>query len=128
MSTFVCPKAPRNNPRHNFPTGGAVCAYGCGVAQSDLMVGPPKSEHSREPAGDRSKGMHSDIQYWAREIAEYTKEPKRFGMYLGIVKYIGVPAASRILSEMRSNPDIKTPAKLFMWKIKQLSKASDKKT
>ena len=128
MSAFVCPEAHGEDIRHNFPLAGALCANGCGVAQSDLRVGPPKNHihHAGNMVGkDRSKGMHGDIQYWAWEIAEYVHEKNRMGLYIGIVKRIGVHTASRLLAEMRDNPNIKTPAKLFMWKIKNLKQNNE---
>ena len=60
-------------------------------------------------------GLHSEAHALAKEISEFCGEPKKFGMYLGIIKNIGLPRAYRILAEMRQTKEIKTPGKLFLY-------------
>lgn len=61
------------------------------------------------------KGIHSEIHALAKEISEFCGEPKKFGMYLGIIKNIGLPRAYKIFSEMRQSKEVKTPGKLFLY-------------
>ncbi len=75
-------------------------------------------EKFKNLAKNPSKGIHSKIHLAAKEISEFCGEPKKFGMYLGIVKRIGPDAAYMILSEMKQS-NLKEPAKFFMWKTKK---------
>jgi len=68
------------------------------------------------------KGIHSEIHALAKDISEYCGEPKKFALYLGIIKRIGKNKAYQIFSEIKQSKEIKSPAKLFMYKSK------DKKT
>lgn len=61
------------------------------------------------------QGMHSEMHALAKEISEYCGEPKKFGMYLGIIKNIGLPRTYQIFAEMKQGKDIKTPGKLFLY-------------
>ena len=64
---------------------------------------------------ESTKGMHSEIHVLAKDISEYCKEPKKFGMYLGIIKRIGKDKAYQIFSEIKQSKNIKTPGRLFMF-------------
>ena len=35
-----------------------------------------------------AKGIHSEMHALAKEISEFCGEPKKFGMYLGIIKNV----------------------------------------
>jgi len=74
------------------------------------------------------RGMHSEIHAIAKDISEYCKEPKKFALYLGVIKRIGKNRAYRIFSEIKHSKDIKSRAKLFMYlsKNKNDSKNSNK--
>lgn len=61
------------------------------------------------------KGIHSEAHALAKEISEYCGEPKKFAMYLGVIKNIGLPRAYKIFSEIRQGKDIETPGKLFLY-------------
>ena len=63
----------------------------------------------------RNKNIHSEAHYWADVISSTFHERKRFAMYLGIIKRIGVKEAQRIFAEIKQS-DCKSPAKLFVWK------------
>ncbi len=65
------------------------------------------------------KGIHSEIHALAKEISEYCNEPKKFALYLGIIKRIGKKRAYQIFSQIKRSKDIKTPAKLFMFLSKK---------
>jgi len=70
-----------------------------------------------------NKNIHSEAHYWADVISSAFGERKKFGMYLGIIKRIGVPEARRIFSEINeSHPE--SPAKLFLWQTGKKSKNS----
>lgn len=71
----------------------------------------PYEELIRKPV----KGMHSEIHALAKDISEYCGEPKKFALYLGIIKRIGKNRAYQIFSEMKQSKNIKSPAKLFMF-------------
>ena len=60
-------------------------------------------------------GIHSDIHALAKDISEYCREPKKFALYLGIIKRIGKNRAYQIFSEIKQSKNIKSRAKLFMF-------------
>ncbi|MBI2669617.1 MAG: hypothetical protein HYX20_00500 [Candidatus Yanofskybacteria bacterium] len=62
-----------------------------------------------------AKGIHSERHALAKEISEFCGEPKKFGMYLGIIKNIGLPRTYRIFAELKQAKEIKTPGKLFLY-------------
>ena len=75
--------------------------------------------------------FNSELQFIAGEIAEFCREPKNLGKYLGIVKRIGKQKAYQILSELKQKeaeylykpinerpPPIKDRAAYFIWKAK----------
>lgn len=63
----------------------------------------------------KNKNIHSEMHYWADIISSAFGERKKFGLYLGIIKRIGVKEAQRIFSEIKQS-NVKSPAKLFLWK------------
>ncbi len=63
----------------------------------------------------KNKNIHSEVHYWADIISSTFHERKRFGMYLGVIKRIGVKEAQRIFTEIKDS-HAKTPGKLFVWK------------
>jgi hypothetical protein len=69
-------------------------------------------------ASPQNKNIHSEIHYWADIISAAFGERKKFGMYLGVIKKIGVGEASRIFAEIQQSP-CSNPGKLFLWKAKQ---------
>ena len=66
----------------------------------------------------KNKNIHSEMHYWADVISSAFGERKKFAMYLGIIKRIGVKNAQRIFSEIKQSK-CKNPAKLFLWKTKK---------
>lgn len=53
----------------------------------------------------------------AKDISEYCGEPKKFGMYLGVIKRIGKDRAYYLFSVMKDpHNKVKTPGRWFMWK------------
>lgn len=70
---------------------------------------------------NKNKNIHSEMHYWADVISTEFHERKRFGMYLGIIKKIGIREAKKIFIEIKQS-NAKTPAKLFVWKSGQKSK------
>lgn len=63
----------------------------------------------------KNRNIHSEAHYWADEISREFHERKRFAMYLGIIKRIGIKPAQKIFSEIKQS-QAKNPAKLFVWK------------
>ena len=103
---------------HNFPVAGSNCTQ-CGVNQDELD-GPAlpagrqfqKIEYFvREP----EKGIHTEMHALAKEISEYCGEPKKFAMYLGIIKNIGLPGAYKIFAEIKQSESVKERGKLFLY-------------
>lgn len=66
----------------------------------------------------RNKNIHSEIHYWADVISSAFAERKKFAMYLGVIKRIGVKEAQRIFAEIKDS-DAKNPGKLFVWKARR---------
>ena len=64
---------------------------------------------------EKMRGIHSEIHAIAKDISEYCKEPKKFALYLGVIKRIGRNRAYQIFSEMKQSKDIDSRAKLFMY-------------
>ena len=61
------------------------------------------------------QGIHSEMHALAKDISEYCGEPRKFAMYLGIIKNIGIREAYRIFSEIKQNKQVETPGKLFVY-------------
>ena len=63
-----------------------------------------------------NKRIHSEAHALADEISTFFNEKKKFGMYLGVIKRIGIPRAREHFSSIRSDRGkLKNPQKLFMW-------------
>ncbi len=75
-----------------------------------------------------NKNIHSEVHYWTDVISTAFGERKRFAMYLGVIKRIGVAEAQKIFLEIKDSK-VSSPGKLFFWKSKQIktAKALDKK-
>ena len=69
----------------------------------------------------KNKNIHSEAHYWADTISSALGERKRFAMYLGIIRRIGVKDAQRIFSEIKES-NAKSPGKLFVWKAGKIKK------
>jgi len=90
---------------HNFPVAGGHC-LNCGISQKEL---------SEELKPKKLRGIHSEIHALAKDISEHCKEPKKFALYLGIIKRIGKNRTYQIFSEIKQSKTIKSPAKMFMY-------------
>ncbi len=66
----------------------------------------------------QNKNIYSDIHYWTDVISSAFGEKKKFAMYLGIIKRIGVEEAKRIFAEIQDSK-AKSPGKLFVWMAKR---------
>ncbi len=96
---------------HNFPVTSGKCTQ-CGVNQDELGRQFQKIEYFvKKP----EKGIHTEMHALAKEISEFCGESKKFAMYLGIIKNIGLPRAYRIFAELRQAKEIETPGKLFLY-------------
>ncbi len=74
------------------------------------------------------KGIHSEMHLLAKDISEYCREPKKFAMYLGVIKRIGLHHAYKIFSEIKQQElKAKHPGKLFMFKSKEYYKTKKRK-
>ncbi len=70
-----------------------------------------------KPKKPQNKNIHSEVHYWTDVISSAFGERKKFGMYLGIIKRIGVTRARQIFSEIQDS-NVDNPGKLFVWKSK----------
>ena len=61
------------------------------------------------------KGIHGPAHALAKELSETFGEPKKFAMYLGIIKNIGLKEGYRLFSKIKSSKNIKSPGKLFVY-------------
>ncbi len=61
------------------------------------------------------KGLHSEKHALAKEISDYCGEPKKFGMYLGIIKNMGLVRAYRTFAELKQAKEVKNRGKLFLY-------------
>lgn len=96
---------------HNFPVAGGKCTQ-CGIGQDELSKQFQKIEYFvKKP----EKGIHTEMHALAKEISEFCGEPKKFAMYLGIIKNIGLSRAYRIFAELRQAKEVETPGKLFLY-------------
>lgn len=77
----------------------------------DLMV-------ARLAAAKPNRHLHGPAHLLADEIVTAFGEPKKFGMYLGVIKRVGLDNARRIFREVREAPG-DDPRKLFMWKCRK---------
>ncbi|MDP3245114.1 MAG: hypothetical protein Q8M83_05680 [bacterium] len=63
----------------------------------------------------KNKNIHSEAHYWADIISSAFGEKKKFGMYLGLIKRVGIAEAQKIFTEI-TDSKCKNPGKLFVWK------------
>lgn len=67
---------------------------------------------------EKNKNIHSEAHYLADEISTYFGERKKFAMYLGAIKRIGLLETKQIFSEVKQ-ADCRNKIKLFFWKTKK---------
>ncbi len=108
---------------HDFPYPGARCLR-CGISQ-DVLSGRRPAASIKQTTIKKiitpKRGLHSKDHLLADELSKYFHEPKKFAMYLGVIKRIGFATALRIFGEIKESK-AQTPQKLFMWKVAQLKK------
>jgi len=79
---------------------------------------------SREPAKERY--MHSEAHVLAAEISSHFAERKKFGVYLAIIRRIGVPQARTIFASIKSgDANVDNPRKFFMWVTRKERRPED---
>lgn len=69
-------------------------------------------------AKNTNKNIHSEAHYWADVISGAFGEKKKFALYLGIIKRVGVEKAKQIFAEIQDG-NAASPAKLFLWRTSQ---------
>jgi hypothetical protein len=70
-----------------------------------------------ESKTEANKHIHSEVHYLADEISTAFDEKRLFGMYLGVIKRIGIDRAKQIFAELKES-NVKSPGRLFIWKSK----------
>ena len=63
--------------------------------------------------------IHSQAHLLAGEISQYCGEPKKFGLYLGVIKWIGTERAAFVFGQLKDSVNVKTPGRLFMYLSKK---------
>ncbi len=61
------------------------------------------------------RGIHSQMHALAKEISETFGEPKKFAMYLGVIKNIGLRQSYQIFSKIKQSKNITNPGRLFVY-------------
>lgn len=68
------------------------------------------------PETRREKYIHSPEHALAAEISAYFAERKKFAVYLGIIKRMGMAQARTLFSSIKSDDtNVRSPRKFFMW-------------
>lgn len=62
-----------------------------------------------------NKKLHSEAHVLADEICTAFGEKKRFAMYLGVIKRVGVGTARRVFSQLKQDDNADNRGKLFMY-------------
>lgn len=66
-----------------------------------------------------NRRLHSEAHVLADEISSFFNERRRFAMYLGVIKRLGVPRTRAIFAQVKSDSGaVDNPRKLFMWLAK----------
>jgi hypothetical protein len=58
-------------------------------------------QHIQQRTANQKKGINSYAREIALEVSEYVGEPKKFAMWLGIVKRVGPGQMTALLKQMR---------------------------
>jgi hypothetical protein len=70
----------------------------------------------KRSAAAANKRLHSEAHVLADEMSVYFRERKRFAMYLGIIKRLGIAKARSIFAQVKAeSAQADSPRKLFMW-------------
>jgi hypothetical protein len=68
-----------------------------------------------KPPRDPNYTMHTEAHALAKDISEYCEEPKKFAMYLGALKRIGISRGYQLFSMMKDpTTNAKQPGRWFM--------------
>ncbi len=68
------------------------------------------------PDARKERRIHSGEHALAAEISAYFAERAKFGLYLGIVRRLGIAQARALFSSVKSDhADVRSPRKFFMW-------------
>ena len=103
MDRFYC----NNNERHEFAGGKCI--------KCRALQNPPMEKVVKKSVP--IKGIYTEKQDLARTLANYFNEPKKFGMYMGVIGKQGIDKCYKIYAELKER-GIKQ-GRLFMWRIKR---------
>lgn len=86
-----------------------------------ILSGYSDDRHKAEAKKKDAQKLHSPAHLLAAEITQKWNEPKKFGMYLGVINRVGIDRARQIYAELNQRDDIspESRVKLFMWNSKQ---------
>lgn len=72
------------------------------------------------PEARKERYMHSEAHVLAAEISAHFGERKKFGVYLAVIRRMGVPQARTLFSSIKSgDANVANPRKFFMWTSKR---------
>ena len=71
------------------------------------------------------RGIHSEEHELAKQLTEYFHEPKKFGMWLGIIKKHGTQKVYQAFAEVKQS-NARRPVMLLMWKLSAKANARPK--
>lgn len=73
--------------------------------------------------------LHSEAHLLADEITTAWNEPKKFSMYLGVIKRIGVSPSRALFADLNQRQDLplSSKAKIFMWNARKKTYGTEKK-
>ena len=77
----------------------------------------------RRVSAKPNKNIHSPAHALADEITTAFGERKRFAMYLGVIKRVGVEQARRIYRQMAQDQNARDRGRLFMYLCRKEPKA-----
>lgn len=82
-----------------------------------VLTGPTRIGKELAKIKERKpeRGIHGPAHALAKEISEAFGEPKKFAMYLGIIKNLGLRKSYQIFSKIKHSKNIKSPGKLFVY-------------
>lgn len=68
--------------------------------------------------------IHSQTHLLAKEISEYCGEPKKYGLYLGVLARVGHERGAFLFGKLKDMANVKNPAKMFLFLSKKQNDAN----
>jgi hypothetical protein len=82
---------------------------------------------AKKPPRDPQYTMHTEMHALAKDVSEYCAEPKKFAMYLGTIKRVGLGRAYQLFSILKDpRTNAKHPGRWFMFMAQNIDPRSKK--